>query len=159
MGSVRQEIIVGCRPEQVWSAVRDVGAVHRRLLPGRVPDAVIEGDVRTLLMPDGHRVVELILDVDDDARRFAYCVISGARPTLRHHSASFQVLPVGDQQARLVWVTDFLPNDAAGWIRARMERGAADMKDVLERTTPDEGDGPASTSNPSPGVADRTERR
>src|SRR5512141_2915011 len=114
MGSVRQDVVIDARPEQVWAALRDVGAVHRRLLPGRVLDTVIEGDVRTLLMPDGRRVEELILNVDDDTRRLAYCVISGARPTLRHHSASFQVIPIGVQQSRLAWVTDFLPNDAAG---------------------------------------------
>jgi len=41
------------------------------------------------------------VEVDDDARRLAYCVISGARPTLRHHSASFQVFPLGDQPS--IW--------------------------------------------------------
>jgi len=143
MGSVRQDIVIDARPEQVWAALRDVGAVHRRLLPGRVLDAVIEGDVRTLLMPDGHRVEELILDIDDDARRLAYCVIAGARPTLRHHSASFQVFPIGDQQSRLVWVTDFLPNEVAGLIRARMEVGAVEMKQALEGHAPDEADRPA----------------
>jgi hypothetical protein len=155
MGSVRQEIVVESRPDQVWDAIRDVGAVHRRLLPGRVLDAVIEGDVRTLLMPDGHRVEELILDVDDDTRRLAYCVISGSRPVLRHHSASFQIIPLGDRQTRLVWVTDFLPDDAAGLIRARMERGAAEMKTALERTIPAEGDGPASPGNPPPDLEER----
>ena len=149
MGSVRQEIVVDSCPDQVWDAIRDVGAVHRRLLPGRVLDAVVEGDVRTLLMPDGHRVEELILDVDDDARRLAYCVISGSRPPLRHHSASFQVIPVGDRQTRLVWVTDFLPHDVTGLIRARMERGAAEMKHALERPGPDEGHRPGSPGNRS----------
>ncbi len=38
MASIRKEILVEAAPEQVWDAVRDVGAVHRRLTPGLVLD-------------------------------------------------------------------------------------------------------------------------
>ena len=31
MASIRKEILVNAPPEQVWDAVRDVGAVHQRL--------------------------------------------------------------------------------------------------------------------------------
>jgi hypothetical protein len=113
--------------------------VHRRLLPGRVLDADVDGDVRTLVMPDGHVVRELIVDVDDEARRLAYAVIEGARPALRHHHASLQVFPEGDGHSRLVWVTDVLPSSLAGEIRARTVRGAEEMKSVLERAHPGRG--------------------
>jgi hypothetical protein len=111
-----------------------VGAVHRRLLPGRVLETDVDGDVRTLVMPDGHVVRELIVDVDDETRRLAYAVIEGERPPLRHHHASLQVFAEGDGHSRLVWVTDVLPNSLAGEIRARTERGAEEMKHALERT-------------------------
>jgi hypothetical protein len=133
MGSIRHEIVVNSRPQDVWAALRDVGAVHRRLLPGRVLDTILDGDVRTLVMPDGHRIQELIVDVDDDAYRLAYCVVSGARPALRFHAASFQVASHDNDRSRLVWVTDFLPNSAADIVRARVERGAIEMKQALER--------------------------
>ena len=118
----------------MWDALRDIGAVHQRLLPGRVLDTDVDGDVRTLVMPDGHVVRELIVDVDDETRRLAYAVIDGARPALRHHHASLQVFPEGDGHSRLVWVTDVLPSSPADEIRARTERGAAEMKNVLERS-------------------------
>jgi Polyketide cyclase / dehydrase and lipid transport len=117
----------------VWDALRDIGAVHRRLLPGRVLDTDVDGDVRTLVMPDGHVVRELIVAVDDEARRLAYAVIDGSRPALRHHHASLQVLAEGDGHSRLVWVTDVLPSSLAGEIRARTMRGAEEMKNALER--------------------------
>lgn len=135
MASIRTEVVIDSSPEQVWAAIRDVGAVHRRLLPDRVADTRIEGDVRILVFPDGNVVRELIVDVDDATRRLAYAVVEGARPALAHHHASFQVFSEEPDRSRLVWITDVLPDALAGEIRARVERGAADMKRTLEETT------------------------
>jgi hypothetical protein len=131
MASVRVEMVIAARPERVWDAVRDVGAVHRRLLPGRVADAHVEGDVRTLTFPDGGIVRELIVDVDDDARRLAYAVVEGRMPLTRHH-ATMQVMSEGAEHSRLVWITDLLPHSLAPEVRARVEVGANDMKRTLE---------------------------
>ena len=38
MASISREIVIDARPEQVWDAVRDVGAPHTRLAPGFVVD-------------------------------------------------------------------------------------------------------------------------
>jgi hypothetical protein len=116
----------------VWDAVRDVGAVHERLLPGRVSATRVDGDVRTLTFPHGGVVRELIVDIDDEARRLAYAVVGGTRQPLTHHHATFQVFAEGDGRSRLVWITDFLPHTLAADIRARIERGAEEMKRTLE---------------------------
>jgi uncharacterized protein YndB with AHSA1/START domain len=60
MASIRHEIVIDASPERVWDVLRDVGAVHQRLLPGRVTDSRIEGDERFLTFPDGHVIRELI---------------------------------------------------------------------------------------------------
>jgi len=83
-------------------------------------------------MPDGHLVRELIVTVDDELRRLVYAVIEGARPSLRHHRASFQVLPDGDGRSRLRWITDLLPDSVAGLIEARTAHGIKVMKEVRE---------------------------
>jgi hypothetical protein len=44
MASIRKEILIESRPEDVWAAVRDFGAVHERLVPGFVVDCRLEGD-------------------------------------------------------------------------------------------------------------------
>jgi uncharacterized protein YndB with AHSA1/START domain len=95
VASVRCEIVITAPPELVWDVLRDVGAVHQRLLPGRVIATRIEGDQRFLTFPDGHVVRELIVTVDDDAQRLAYSVVQGARPPARYHHASFEVRPEG----------------------------------------------------------------
>ncbi|MEV5574140.1 SRPBCC family protein [Spirillospora sp. NPDC052269] len=132
MASVRQEIVIDASPEHVWDVLRDVGAVHERLLPGRVADTRIEGDQRFLTFPDGHVIRELIIGVDDDARRLAYAVVEGARPAVERHHASFEVVPEGEDAARLVWITDVLPHALAPEIRVRTERGAVEMKRAIE---------------------------
>ncbi|MCK9923828.1 hypothetical protein MXD61_18475 [Frankia sp. AgPm24] len=63
---------------------------------------------------------------------FHYAVIEGARPPLRHHQASFQVLPGEDGRSRLRWITDVLPASLAGPIEARTAHGIKEMKEVLE---------------------------
>ncbi|SCG64649.1 SRPBCC family protein [Micromonospora humi] len=131
MAMVRVEAIVDLPAQRVWAAVADVGAVHLRLLPGRVADARVEGDVRILTMPDGHQVRELVLGVDDGLRRMAYTVVEGQRLPLTYHHAAFQVFDEGDR-SRLVWLTDVLPHAMADVVRARLERGIVEMKATLE---------------------------
>jgi hypothetical protein len=121
----------------VWDAVRDVGAVHRRLVPGRAADARIEGDMRILTMPDGSTVRELIVSVDDERRRLAYAVIE-SRMGLTHHHATIEIFPHGNGRTRLVWTTDALPDSLAPSIQIRMERGVAVMKETLERASRDD---------------------
>jgi carbon monoxide dehydrogenase subunit G len=132
VASIRTEVVIDSRPERVWEAIRDVGAVHRRLLPGRVVDTRMEGDVRILVLPDGAVVRELIVDVDDTARRLAYAVVGGTRQAVAHHHASFQVFAEGPDRSRLVWLTDLLPHTLAAQTRVRVERGAQEMKRTLE---------------------------
>ncbi|RKN16588.1 SRPBCC family protein [Micromonospora musae] len=131
MATVSVEVTLDLPAHLVWEAIADVGAVHRRLLPGRVADARIEGDLRILTMPDGAQVRELILAVDHRIRRMAYAVVEGQRLPLTYHHAAFQVLDEGDH-SRLVWLTDVLPHAMADAVRARVERGIEEMRDVLE---------------------------
>lgn len=131
MATIHKEIVVAAPPNEVWAAVRDVGAVHQRLMPGYVSATYLDGDTRTLVLPDGGRVKELIVAVDDERRRLAYAVIEGRMPLIYHH-ASFQVFADGTQHSRLVWITDALPHERADEIRVRVERGGAVMKETLE---------------------------
>jgi uncharacterized protein YndB with AHSA1/START domain len=131
VATVRVETQINVPSQQVWDAVADVAAVHRRLLPGRVVDVRMEGDTRTLTMPDGSQVCELIISIDHSARRMAYTVTGGQRLPLTYHHAAFQVVDEGDH-SRLVWLTDLLPHAMADAVAARVERGIVEIKQVLE---------------------------
>ena len=91
----------------------------------------IEDDTCILTMPDGSRVRELIIWVDHSIRRMAYAVTEGQRLPLTYHHAAFHVIDEGDH-SRLVWLADVLPHAMAAAVRARLERGIVEIKQVLE---------------------------
>jgi hypothetical protein len=100
MASIRREILVENRPENVWAALRDVGAVHERLAPGFVVDTRLEEGARVVTFANGLVARELIVDIDDNARRLAWAVVGS--PRLTHHNASLQALDEDDGRSRVV---------------------------------------------------------
>ena len=133
MASIRKEILLDARPDEVWDAVRDIGALHTRLVPGFVTDTRLEEGARIVTFGNGMVVRELIVDLDDGARRLAWSARGGR---LSHHNASVQVFAEGEGRCRLVWIADLLPNEVAGDIRMMIERAAAIMKPTLEGRRP-----------------------
>ncbi|HZX64992.1 MAG TPA: SRPBCC family protein [Myxococcales bacterium] len=129
MATIRKEILVRASPESVWSAVRDVGEVHRRLCPGVLVDCRMDGDARVVTFANGLVVRELIVDIDDDARRFSWAAVGGR---LTHHNASMQVFPDPAGGTRLVWIADLLPDELEADIRALMDLGSAALKKTVE---------------------------
>lgn len=134
MGSICEDILIARTPEVVWDAIRDIGAVHRRLVPDQVMDTTMDGDIRILTFSNGGIARELIVAVDEEARRMAYSVIDGPMPLIHHH-ASFQVFSAGEKNSRLVCITDFLPNEFAEEVRLRVERLVRTMKQTMEVST------------------------
>jgi hypothetical protein len=132
MASIRKEIVIGAAPEDVWAAVRDVGAIHQRLVPGFVVDCRLDGDARIVTFANGLVARERIIDIDDAACRLVWSVVEG-RPT--HHNGSLQVFAEEGGRSRVVWIADLLPNDLAGPIGGMMEHGMRAMKQTLEQVS------------------------
>ena len=129
MASIHKEVFIDAPPEQVWDAVRDVGAIHTRLAREFVIDTRLEGDSRLVTFADGTVVRERIVDVDDRRRRLAYAAV-GWRAT--HHHASIQVFGDGGRRSRIVWIADLVPNELAALVDGMMEKGCAVIKQTLE---------------------------
>jgi carbon monoxide dehydrogenase subunit G len=129
MASIRREIQIEAPVENTWAAIRDVGAVHTRLAPGFVVDTRLEEGARVVTFGSGLVARELIVDIDDEARRLVWAVVGGR---LTHHNASLQVFADGDGRSRVVWIADLLPNELAGYIAGMIEQGMAVMKQTLE---------------------------
>jgi hypothetical protein len=130
MASIHKEIPIAARPDEVWAAVRDFGAVHQRLAPGFVVDAHLDGDWRIVTFANGTVARELLVDCNDVRRRLVYAVVS---ERVKQHSASVQVLPDGEAGTRLLWTVDLLPNEIAPYIEAQMDQGALAMQKALRR--------------------------
>jgi hypothetical protein len=130
MASIRKEIPLEARADDVWDAVRDIGALHTRLVPGFVTDTKLEPGARIVTFANGMVVKELIVGLDDKARRLAWSAVGGR---LSHHNASAQVFAEGDGRSRLVWTADLLPDELAGDIRTMMDHGAAAMQKAFAK--------------------------
>jgi hypothetical protein len=131
MATIRKEIEIKRSREQVWDAIRDVGAIHRRLVPGFVTDCRLEGDTRLVTFANGQVVSELIISVDDETYRHAW---SARAELLTHHNASVQVFAEGEDQCRVVWLADLLPNEVADAIGQMIQQGLNTMKRTLENS-------------------------
>jgi carbon monoxide dehydrogenase subunit G len=129
MASVHREVVIAARPEAVWDALRDVGAIHTRLAPGFVTDVRLEEGARVVTFGNGQVLRELIVDVDDHARRVAWAGVGGP---MTHYNASAQVFEHGDGRTRFVWIADLLPHELAPQIAGMIEQGLAVIKRTME---------------------------
>lgn len=128
MASIIREIHVGRAPVDVWQRVRDVGNAHL-LFAGVVTDCKLEDGARVVTFANGMVVRELIVDVDDGHNRVAWAAVGGSTT---HHNGSLQVFAAGAGRSRIVWTTDFLPNELAPVIGGLVEAGAGAMVRQLE---------------------------
>src|SRR5205085_5765209 len=130
MASIYKEISLDARPEDVWAAVRDYGAVHQRVAPGFVTDCKLEGDSRIVTFANGNVAQERLVTLDETRRRLVYAVVS---PRVKQHSASIQVFAEGDNRSRVVWIADVLPNEIGPYIDSQMDLGAVAMQKQFQR--------------------------
>ena len=130
MASVRREIMTKARIDDAWSAIRDVGALHTRLVPGFVTDTKLEGAVRIVTFGNGMVVREPIVTVDDQEKRVVWSAEGGIT---KHYNASVQISANDDGSSKVVWIADFLPDSAATAISSAIDTGMAVMKKTLDR--------------------------
>ncbi len=130
MASIRKEILTNAPTDAVWAAIRDIGALHTRLVPGFVVDTKLEPGQRIVTFGNGMVVREPIVDIDDQAQRLVWSAIGAP---LTHYNASVQVFANPSGQTQVVWIADLLPHEAARDIGLMMEQGMAVMKKTLDR--------------------------
>ena len=131
MASIRKEILIDAKPDDVWDALRDFGALHTRLAPGFVTDTKRDGDARTVTFSNGSVAREILVDCNDARRRLVYAIVS---ERIRQHSASAQVHAEADGRTRFVWIADVLPNEIAPYMDAQMDLGLLTMQKALGRS-------------------------
>jgi len=129
MATIYREVHIQADPDKVWSALRDVGALHTRLCPGFVVDTKMDGSARIVTFGNGRVAREEIVSVDESLRRVAWAIVGGA---LIHYNGAAQVIPLPEGGCRFTWTSDVLPNEAAPAVQAMIEEGIAVTKRTLE---------------------------
>jgi hypothetical protein len=129
MATIRKEILIDTTPEAAWDALRDVGALHTRLVAGFVTDTKLEGNTRTVTFGTGMVTREEIVSIDPEQKRVAWAIVG---QHFRHYNGAAQIFPHPKGGIRVVWMTDLLPDSMAGQLENAMTNGIAAMKKTLE---------------------------
>ena len=133
MATIQRETEIARGKASVWDAIRDVGAIHKRLVPGFVLDCRLEGDSRIVTFANGMVVRELLVAIDEKTCRHVW----SARGTpFTHHNASIQVFSEGAGKSRVVWIADLMPDEVAGTVGEMMSQALVVMKRTLEADGP-----------------------
>lgn len=124
MASVIKIIQTRAAPEAVWDALRDIGALHRRVVPGFVTATELVPGGRRVTFGNGTTLIEPIVTIDDKARRLVWSAEGGVTT---HYNASAQVASDEGGGSVVTWIADFLPDSAASAIDGAMTAGASVM--------------------------------
>jgi hypothetical protein len=130
MATIRSEIKTRAKPSEVWSAIRDIGALHTRLVPGFVADTRLEPGARVVTFVNGVTLREPIVALDDEARRLVWTHEGGRA---RHYNGALEVSEAAGGLTSVVWTADFLPDDIGGYMAQAIEAGMAAMQRSLDR--------------------------
>jgi hypothetical protein len=129
MAYISKERTIQADPDEVWSALRDWGALHERLVPGFVLDTRLDDGDRIVTFFNGAVARERLIDLSDQDRRLAWSIVDGP---YTHHNGVAQAFANGDGTTRFLWVADLLPNELAEPTSEMMERGIDTVKSTLE---------------------------
>jgi hypothetical protein len=127
----QRSIDVDAPASATWDLVGDPTSVPRWYPKYETAD--VAGSQRVLRNADGGELVETLDDRDDDARRYAYSVVSGA-PVSSYH-ATFEVQE-REGGSRVVWTVEAEPDDPSVDLEARLvptqEDALRRIKEIVE---------------------------
>ena len=131
MGSMIKEVLTDATPEAVWDAIRDVGALHTRLVPGFVVNTQLVPGGRRVTFANGRTVEEPIVSSSDSLRRLVWTAKADDLP-FTHYNGSVQVHARAAGGSRVEWTAGFLPDSAAVILEPLMTAGATAMSRALQ---------------------------
>jgi uncharacterized protein YndB with AHSA1/START domain len=124
LGSIRHEIRIVRRADDVWALVGDPARLAE-WFPGIVT-SVVDGSTRVITTGAGIPMPEEILVNDPVQRRFQYCITA---PLFRFHRGTIDVIDLDDETSLVVYSTDADPRTMALTIGG----GTAGALDELRR--------------------------
>ncbi|MDE2052726.1 MAG: SRPBCC family protein [Gammaproteobacteria bacterium] len=131
MGSMTKEVLTDAAPDAVWDAIRDIGALHTRLVPGFVVDTMLVPGGRRVTFSNGRTVEEPIVSCSDPLRRLVWTAKAAELP-FTHYNGCVQVHARAAGGSRIEWTADFLPDGAAAILEGLMNAGATAMTGALQ---------------------------
>jgi len=129
VATIRSELTTPAPVDEVWAAIRDIGAPHTRLVPGFVVDTRLEPGARIVTFINGVTLREPIVTLDDEARRLVWTAEGGRA---RHYNAALEVASLPGGATSVVWTADFLPDELSDYFSRAIAAGMAAMQRALD---------------------------
>jgi uncharacterized protein YndB with AHSA1/START domain len=129
MASIRKEIRIDAPVNQIWDALKDVGALHTRLVPGFVKDTKLEGNARVVTFGNGMVAREEIVSIEPGQKRVAWAIVG---QQFRHYNGAAWVEADPKGGSRFFWTADLLPDEFAPQVDEMMTAGIEVVKRTLE---------------------------
>ena len=116
-------------PDAIWSVISDIGRCD--WVPG-VESIELEGNKRVFKMSGMGRLVEEILNCDDENMELSYSAIETMAP-IKHHLAKIKLIP-GENITTFEWTTQIDPPEFADAIRQGMLASLDQLEEVLNKS-------------------------
>ncbi len=104
-GSLRNDVRIHRPADVVWAVIADVGRVAD-WFPS-FQSSRLSGTQRIVVTRNGVSLVENVLRVDHEQRRFQYSVVPNG--AIREHRATVDVIDLGDETCLVTYSTDMVP--------------------------------------------------
>lgn len=127
MASLRTHARIARPADEVWKVVSDAAGISA-WFPG-IEQATVDNGTRTCTLAGGMTLVEDVVTVDDELRRFQYRITDGM--PVEHHLGTVDVLDDGDG-ALVVYSTEVTSDSLADLMRPAIEGGVKGLKAKLE---------------------------
>ncbi len=127
MASLRTHARIARPADEVWKVVSDAAGISA-WFPG-IEQATVANGTRTCTLAGGMTLVEDVVTVDDELRRFQYRITDGM--PVENHLGTVDVLDDGDG-ALVVYSTEVTPDSLADLMRPAIEGGVQGLKATLE---------------------------
>lgn len=127
MASLRAHARIARPADEVWKVVSDSAGISA-WFPG-IESATVADGTRTCTLAGGITLVEDVVNVDDELRRFQYRITDGM--PVESHLGTVDVLEDGDGTL-VVYSTEVTPDSLAGLMGPAIEGGVQGLKALLE---------------------------
>ncbi len=87
MTSFAVEVGTNASAAAVWDVIRDIGALHTRLVPGFVTNSELVPGGRRVTFANGMTVIELIVSLDGNLHRLVWTAQGGASGVTHYNAA------------------------------------------------------------------------
>jgi hypothetical protein len=128
MATIERRVELDIDADRAWAVLRDFGNAAS-LFADVLTDCQRVGNTRVVTFAGGRCITERLITLDDDRQRLVYSVLDGA---FSHHNASMRI-ERRDGGCAFLWVSDFIPDEAAALVQPLVDAGCQALLRNLPR--------------------------